>query len=308
MPLQDPANAQVIYARAYGPLLIAILISTFMYGVSLSFVLQYFKLEAKRDTSVLKVTILLLITLTTLETIFTGHQLYDTFITNTGNPALEDRIPLQYLTAFVAQLFFASRIWSVSKSLHSRVRLMAVPVILLGLLQMGAGLGTILTTLVAGRAISKTFSSLGSRRHVLMDLETLQGVATAACDILINISLCYVLHSHRSGIKRTNSLINRMIIYAINRGIVTSICALLGASLYYLVPNSYYYQIPPLANPYLYVISVVSILTSREGLREKIDQSFHLSDLYTNTSRSDATNGRQNVRSDLTEDKNHQTV
>ncbi|KIJ45015.1 hypothetical protein M422DRAFT_30180 [Sphaerobolus stellatus SS14] len=280
-----------------------------MYGISLSFALQYFKLEAKRDTSVLKVTILLLITLTTLQTIFTGHQLYYTFIISTGNPALMDRISFSalgeyactQLTAFVAQLFFASRIWLVSKSLHSRVRYMAVPVIVLGLLQMNAGLA-----IVSIEAISKTFSSLRSRRHILRDVMTLQGSATAACDILISISLCYVFHSHRSGIKRTDSLINRMIIYAINRGIVTSICALLGAFLYYFTPDTYYFMIPSLANAYLYVISAISILTLREGLREEINQSFHLSDLYTDTSRSDATNGRQN--SNFTADKNHQTA
>ncbi|KIJ45011.1 hypothetical protein M422DRAFT_30179 [Sphaerobolus stellatus SS14] len=164
---------------------------------------------------------------------------------------------------------------------------MAVPIILLGLLQMGAGLA-----LVSMEAISKTFSSLNSSRHVLIEVTTLQGAATAACDILISISLCYVLHSHRSGIKRTDSLINHMIIYAINRGIVTSICALLATFLYYFIPYNYYFLIPLLANAHLYVISVVSILTLREGLREQINQSFHLSDLYTDTSRSDATNGR----------------
>ncbi|KIJ39813.1 hypothetical protein M422DRAFT_257412 [Sphaerobolus stellatus SS14] len=84
------------YANFYGALLIAILTNTFMYGVSLSMVLQYFKMQAKGDTRLLKVAILLLITLATLETIFTGHQLYDTFIIETGDSALiHDRIPLQ---------------------------------------------------------------------------------------------------------------------------------------------------------------------------------------------------------------------
>ncbi|KIJ45010.1 hypothetical protein M422DRAFT_30178 [Sphaerobolus stellatus SS14] len=314
MPLQDPehpAHAQVTYARFYGPLLVAILISTFMYGISLTMVLQYFKLEAKRDTRVLKFTILLLITLTTLQTIFTVHQLYNTFIISAGNPVLMDRISFSvlganactYLIAFVAQLFLASRIWSVSKSLHSRVCFMAVPVILLGLLQMGAGLAV-----VSNEATSKTFSGLGSRIDLVREVIILQGAATAACDILISISLCYVLHSHRSGIKRTDSLINRMIIYAINRGIVTSICALLGAFLYYFTPDTYAFLIPSLANAYLYVISAISILTLREGLREEINQSFHLSDLDTITSRSEVMNRRQNVHSDFTEDKNHQTV
>ncbi|KIJ44932.1 hypothetical protein M422DRAFT_251551 [Sphaerobolus stellatus SS14] len=255
MPLQDPANAQVIYARAYGPLLIAILISTFMYGVSLSFVLQYFKLEAKRDPSVLKVAILLLMFNHDLFSIFSSVSV-SSFKANTSH--LVDKLtarnredmhaptlPHSLLNYFSPAEFGQVKCFPVSKSLHSQVRLMAVLVILLGLLQM---------------------------------------------------------------------------VYAINRGIVTSICALLGASLVSFVALGWdtanylaivlsrpihLLLILPLANPYLYVISAVSILTSREGLREEINQSFHLSDL---TSRSDATNGRQNVPSDFTEDKIHQTV
>ncbi|KIJ44985.1 hypothetical protein M422DRAFT_251624 [Sphaerobolus stellatus SS14] len=320
MPLQDPehpAHAQVTYAKIYGALLVAILISTFMYGISLSMVLQYFKLEAKRDTSVLKFTILLLITLTTLQTIFTVHELYNTFIISAGNPALMDRITLQLrainkLTAGNREHMHAPTLshsllnYSSLAEFGQSARVFTVdliPQILLGLLQMGAGLA-----LVSIEATSKTFSGLGSRIDLVRKVMILQGAATAACDILISISLCYVLHSHRSGIKKTDSLINRMIIYAINRGIVTSICALLGAFLYYFTPDTYYFLIPSLANAYLYVISAVSILTLREGLREEINQSFHLSDLYTNTSRSEVTNGRQNVHPDFTEDKNHQTV
>ncbi|KIJ44939.1 hypothetical protein M422DRAFT_251560 [Sphaerobolus stellatus SS14] len=95
-----PVKAHVTYAGRYGALLIAILINTFMYGISLTMVLQYFKLQAKRDTIALKLTIFLLITLATLETIFTSHQLYDTFILDMGNMDLINRIPLQVTFIF----------------------------------------------------------------------------------------------------------------------------------------------------------------------------------------------------------------
>ncbi|KIJ44972.1 hypothetical protein M422DRAFT_251606 [Sphaerobolus stellatus SS14] len=231
MPVEDPKHLVKVQVTN-GALMIAILINTF---ITLTMVIQYFKRQAKRDTIALKITIFLLILLATLETIFTSHRLYDTFIINMGN--LDPNGPVLfsvpganaciYLTAFVAQLFFASRIWSVSNILGSRLRFMIVPVILLALLQ---------------------------------------------------------------------------IIYAINRGIVTSICALLSVFLCEFVSRTYYFMIPQLANTHLYVISAVSIVTSREGLREKINQSFHLSDLYTTSS--DVTNGRDTGRSDFTSDKN----
>ncbi|KIJ44969.1 hypothetical protein M422DRAFT_251597 [Sphaerobolus stellatus SS14] len=341
MQLQDlkhPTNAQVINATIYGPLLTALLISTFMYGVSLvSFSLLCRIPAVMSEHTVAPVNRFSILQVGGKERYecaesynFVAHNLNDIrnriYRSSTlryldckywksgvdgSNPVAipyrEDMhvptLPHSLLNYFSPAEFGQVNCSPVSKSLRSRVRLMAVPVILLGLLQMGAGLA-----LVSIEVISKTFSSLRSRRSVLRKVIILQGAATAACDILISISLCYVLHSHRSGIKRTDSLINRMIIYAINRGIATSICALMGAFLYYFAPSTYYYVIPQLANAYLYVISAVSILTLREGLREEINQSFHLSDLYTDPSRSDATNGRQNDHSDFTEDKNHQTV
>ncbi|KAK0449511.1 hypothetical protein EV421DRAFT_1424291 [Armillaria borealis] len=41
---------------------------------------------------------------------------------------------------------------------------------------------------------------------------------TAANDILIALSLSYFLHTHKSGIARTNGIVNRLIILTINNG------------------------------------------------------------------------------------------
>ncbi|KAM5541168.1 hypothetical protein V8D89_005097 [Ganoderma adspersum] len=44
------------------------------------------------------------------------------------------------------------------------------------------------------------------------------------CDVVIMASLCYYLHSRRTGFRRTDSIINRLIVYAVNRGALTAIC------------------------------------------------------------------------------------
>ncbi|KIJ50051.1 hypothetical protein M422DRAFT_27464 [Sphaerobolus stellatus SS14] len=300
MPTEDPKHpvkVSVTYAGLYGALLIAILINTFMYGISLSMVVHYLKRQGKRDTILLKLTVLLLILLATLETIFTSHQLYATFILDSGSPALINNIPLSlagenactYLTAFVAQIFFASLIWSVSKRFRSRIRFMAIPVIVLALLQVCSGLA-----LVSLEGTSKTFSNLTLKTGSLIDETIIQGAGSAACDILISISLCWVFDAHRSGNKRTDSLIDRLMFYAINRGIATSVCALLGVFLYNFVSGTYYFLIPLLANTHLYVISTISILTLRGvPVDSQKDQPFHLSDLYLTTMvGADAGNGK----------------
>jgi len=66
----------------------------------------------------------------------------------------------------------------------------------------------------------------------MADLHTLAwaGLASlacdAACDSFITLTLVYYLHTSRTGFKRTESLINRLITWTINTGLLTSIFAI----------------------------------------------------------------------------------
>ncbi|KIJ35378.1 hypothetical protein M422DRAFT_262338 [Sphaerobolus stellatus SS14] len=296
MSMQDPrfpVKVQVTFAGRYGAVLIATLINTFIYGVALIMSMRYFKLHAKKDLRVLKITVFVLTLLATLEVVFTGYELYDTFIIKSGNPDLLDEIVLSvpgkfacaYLTVFVAQMSVLLEPNLVCQSLGSRLRFFIIPVLLLALLQIRVAL--ILAT-------SGTYSKLSSRTGLLVPLTTIQGVVAAVCDILITIALCCVFHSHRSGLKRTDSLVNRLIIYAINRAIATSVCALFTPFLYYFFSGTRYFTslVPMLANTHLYVISAVSILTSREGLRQEVNQAINFSDMGMNNTTSDVVNAK----------------
>ncbi|KAI1783965.1 hypothetical protein LXA43DRAFT_289843 [Ganoderma leucocontextum] len=42
--------------------------------------------------------------------------------------------------------------------------------------------------------------------------------------MLIVAGLCYYLHSKRTGFRSTDSIIDRLIVYAINRGVLTTMC------------------------------------------------------------------------------------
>jgi len=41
-------------------------------------------------------------------------------------------------------------------------------------------------------------------------------------DIIISISLCYYLHTNRSGIRKTDLLIDRLLTFTVTRGFLTS--------------------------------------------------------------------------------------
>ncbi|TFK21404.1 hypothetical protein FA15DRAFT_658329 [Coprinopsis marcescibilis] len=273
------------FHHMYGAQLAASFVNTFFYGIALLLVLQYFRRYAKNDPLLIKGTVGLLIICATVETICSVHQSYDSFITKFGRQELFNEIVSSvtleflfvYITAFIAQIFFATRIWQVCQRLGKVPRLVVVPVhfqVILAIMQLCAGIAQV-TLMIK----SKLYTTLDHETPTLIKVTAIQGVAAAVCDILITCALCWAFKSHRSGTRRTNTLIDRLIVYAINRAAATSICALLHVLLYYFASGTFYFLIPFEVSTHLYVISVVTVLTSRESLRQEMDNSFHLSDL-----------------------------
>ncbi|PPQ70172.1 hypothetical protein CVT25_011769 [Psilocybe cyanescens] len=165
-------------------------------------------------------------TLATLVSVFTSHQVYDTFITRLGKAALLDTIVFSvpgeymcvYLTAFVAQMCFANQIWSIGRGMGTRHYLFTFPVIILALMQVSAGLAQ-----VSVMGLSKTYSRLTLRTGFLLVREAtaIQGTASALCDIFISSTMCSIFNSHRSKDYRLgkDSVINKLTMYAINRDV-----------------------------------------------------------------------------------------
>ncbi|KAF9526362.1 hypothetical protein CPB83DRAFT_896199 [Crepidotus variabilis] len=289
MAVQDPkhpAKLVVTFAGIYGATLLASMVNLCLYGVGLLMVLQYFGRTAKRDPLLTRVLIVILIVLATLHAVFSCHQVYDLFITKHGNEALLDVIVFSvtgrwltgYLTAFFAQVFFCCCIWDVGRRMATRARFLVVPAVAFALMSIGAGVGqtSIMIT-------SRFYTKLTMRTGILLKTTAIQGAGAVAADLIISSTLCYIFHSHRSTLKSTNSMINKLITYAINRAIATSVCAVLSVALYFSASGTYYFLLPLLANTNLYLISAVSMLTSREGLREQADPSFHLTNLELST-------------------------
>ncbi|KAF9002890.1 hypothetical protein BDQ17DRAFT_1409257 [Cyathus striatus] len=253
------------FTQTWGCQMIAYMLNSVLYGMGLILVFQYFREFGAKDSKGTRITVFMLGIFGTTQYVFLSHQIYTDYVSRFGREDLMNVIIFSadtmllaiYLTAFTAQMFFASRIWLVSKS-RGRLSLLTIPVVLLSLLQIGAGIAQ---TVLIGRA--GEYSSLGTTTRVT----STQAAATAACDIAITTILCYILNTSRSGIKRTDTMIDRLIIYAVNRGLATSICALLNLILFVSMPGTFVFMIWLLPSSQLYVISVCSMLLSRTGVK-----------------------------------------
>ncbi|KAH6880338.1 hypothetical protein BKA70DRAFT_1238899 [Coprinopsis sp. MPI-PUGE-AT-0042] len=298
----NPLRFTPTYAGTTGAQMLATTVTTGLYGAVLIYqymVIIYFSRHSQRDPWWTKALVASLGVLVSLETIFANHQIYWTLVTIHDNQPAQNIIPFSmpaktaciFLSAFLAQMFYASRIWKLGGAFGSLFRFAVVPIVLLALLQLGGGM---IQVIIMG--ISKTHRVMFTRVALNIRSMYIHGISTAICDGLITIALVAILRSTNvNATRRSNTLLERLVVYTINRGhlrasqhlfvrlriwnllLVGDLCLALYASLtsYSLIPFS--------SNTHVYIISVISMLTTREDLREDMQKSFHISDILMNS-------------------------
>lgn len=162
-----------------------------------------------------------------------------------------------YLLSFTAQVFYSMKIWSSTRNM-----LFVLPIVVLSIVQIVAGM------IQTKEGIKACLINLANTERMFV----LQGSASAACDILITLVLCYDIRGQQSGFRHVDNLLKRMTFYAINRGTATSVCALLTVILFVTGGNSFRFQIPLFIGAYSYVASVVSMLITEETFQQAVQE------------------------------------
>ncbi|CAA7267454.1 unnamed protein product [Cyclocybe aegerita] len=88
-------------------------------------------------------------------------------------------------------------------------------------------------------------------------------------DGLVTTSLCILLDRSRSGHKSTDSLVNALILYTINTGLLTSLCATACFVTFAIWPHEFVFMGIYFALSKLYLNSLLAMLNTREILRRK---------------------------------------
>ncbi|KAI0029254.1 hypothetical protein K488DRAFT_88895 [Vararia minispora EC-137] len=97
-----------------------------------------------------------------------------------------------------------------------------------------------LSTLIPSLFLS--IFSVPLRMFQMTDLKNLGSASLglgAATDIFTAMVLCYYLHTMRTGYRRSDSLINRLIMFSVNTGALTSACSLSVLIVYQLLPTNF---------------------------------------------------------------------
>jgi len=167
------------------------------------------------------------------------------------------------------QCYFIHVIWRVSA--HSSIQ---HPLTILGLLfalvAFGAGLA---------QAIQ---AAVNNNRTITISDELVPGTlgtgAAFLTDAYITISLCILLHGHRTGLSRTENMITRLVTYAVARGIFTALfqivsCVTYGTSTHKV---SLPWVVALLPGNAVYFNSLLSALNTRHHVRDR-DAEYGLS-------------------------------
>lgn len=66
---------------------------------------------------------------------------------------------------------------------------------------------------------------------------------SAASDVAIAIALTFLLHRSRSGFRKSERIINRLILFTVNTGVLTGFCAILTLIFKIAFPNTFIYMV-----------------------------------------------------------------
>jgi len=259
-------GAAEVLLNNYLILFVGFVISTAMYGITVLQVLYYFRTYNK-DSIALKLLTGFLFVLDSLTTILPSHAIYWWLILNFGNFEAGLVQPWTYLLengvltliTLMVQIFYTHQIWSLCRS---KVLTCALLVVIIG----NFGLGLVMTA----RLFIDPHPAALAKPKALIIASTIQGLA-ALCDITITVSLCYLLHTRRGGLKRTEKLIDKLILIIINRGLLTSVAQTCFLVLNASAPMKWYWIPFHQSVGKLYVNSYLAMLNIRRTEGEGVE-------------------------------------
>ncbi|RDB25971.1 hypothetical protein Hypma_006515 [Hypsizygus marmoreus] len=313
--------AQVDITQTFGAMFMGTLLTMAIYGIT-TLQTYFYYMYYPKDGPRLKLLVAVIWILDTLHTILMCHAMYHYLISGFGNPlalvqgtwSLFASIAINVIMAFVVQCFFTKRIYTLSPE---RIKWwLSGPIGLSVFAHFFFGIETVVYF-----SIIKDFARLHEANFISVLPFAIFAILS---DLLIAGALCLLLASNRSEFEDTNNIINSLIVYAINRCILTSAVAITEVVVFVAVPHSFYSFAFDFIIGKLYANSLLATLNSRRSLRGKgqddstreTSTSFRLASMATEPTslmqvpsrESSTTTERRRVPTSVDEESKHDTM
>ncbi|KAL0580374.1 hypothetical protein V5O48_001619 [Marasmius crinis-equi] len=248
-----------------GALYIGLVVCTFLHGVTLSQAWHFFSSQNRtfEDPWSLKALVAAVVALDFIHQVCTSIWLYEFLITDFGNFTALALLPRSYLgmavptgiATILVQGFYVWRIWKLA----NKNWIIPGVISLCAIAQEATQLYSM--TVIAANRDSTQFTG---------DLTTIVIVVNglgAGVDVLIALSMVYLLGRRRSKIIKTNRMLRQIAIYSVTTGAMTSICALMVLVTAIKFKTAQYVLLFYLMLTRMYANSLLATLNVRDSIK-----------------------------------------
>lgn len=234
-----------------------------LYGITCVQTYLYFK-RSQDDPFYLKASVSVLWVLDSLHLALITYSIYTYAVTNFGNPLILEtpnrsvlaHVMVTGLSDVIVRGLYCQRVWRLS----DRNKFVALAIIITSLVVFVGSLAFPIRAFTIS-----TFIGLETISWVLYT----SFAAGAAADFIIAGSLCFLLYRRRTGFsRRTDSILAKLMIYAVNTGALTSFCALACLATYATMPDNFIFLAIYFTLPKLLLNSLLATLNARKSLRQ----------------------------------------
>lgn len=247
-----------------GAMFIGAMLAAVLWGTSCVQAYAYY-LRCAEDGIYFKLLVTVVFVLDTAHQALISHSIYYYVISHYANPAALLSIPtsliiqveINDITAFLVQCFFIWRIWRLSHKNY----------LISGIVLLSAISCLVFTSLYVHRAFELTsFAEVPK----IQELSALINITATVTDVLIAVVMIWLLQSSKSGLDRTNDIINRLLLFVINTGLLTSICSVAALVSVLAAPQNLIYTVFFFPLGRLYTNSLLATLNARGTMRTKL--------------------------------------
>lgn len=166
------------------------------------------------------------------------------------------------VTGALVQLFYVMRVWLLCKN-----KILTGFILLLTLASTGMGLSWVVIAMQ-----QETYDDLLSVSWLTITVDSLSAVT----DIVIASALVFLLHQARTGFKKSDTMINKLILFVVNTGVLTSCCALASLLVLAASPLTLIYAPLYFCLGRLYTNSLLATLNARDSIKKQSEDNSHM--------------------------------
>ncbi|KAJ3774277.1 hypothetical protein FB446DRAFT_729454 [Lentinula raphanica] len=242
---------------ALGMTLLGLFFSSVLYGLALSQLYTYYK-RFPRDPLSVKILVIATAILDTVSVVLECHACWYYLVT-TGPMtlavwSLNAELAVSMFISGIAEAFMTYRVWMLS----GRQNILTCVLLCFGLLHFVSGEVSAAEFLELSR-----FAKFGSVKVP----SVLRLGSASLCDTGIAVSLCYFLQKKRTGYKRTDEIIDHLMLFSINSGLITSVASISCLITYLAIPKTWVYLTLCFLISRLYSNTFFCALNSRQILQ-----------------------------------------